>query len=74
MRKTGDAAYRTAVGVALAAAFLLIWVNGAVGIIGSENNDIAALKVKYVYQTHIPKDIFSTWNVGLDGFGEDRGK
>ena len=37
-RKTGDTAYRTAVGVALAAAFLLIWVNGAVGIIGSENN------------------------------------
>ncbi len=29
--------YRAAVGVALAAAFLLVWVNGAVGIIGSEN-------------------------------------
>ena len=37
-RKTGDSAYRAAVGVALAAAFILIWVNGAVGIIGSENN------------------------------------
>ena len=37
-RKTGDNAYRAAVGVALAAAFILIWVNGAVGIIGSENN------------------------------------
>lgn len=31
--------YRAAVGVALAAAVLLIWINGAVGIIGSENND-----------------------------------
>ncbi len=39
VRKTGNAAYRAAVGVALAAVFLLIWVNGAVGIIGSEDND-----------------------------------
>jgi hypothetical protein len=39
VRKTGDTAYRAAVGVALAAAFLLVWVNGAVGIIGSEAND-----------------------------------
>jgi len=38
-RMTGDTAYRAAVGVALAAAFLLVWVNGAVGIIGSEDND-----------------------------------
>ncbi len=36
---TGNTAYRAAVGVALAAAFLLVWVNGAVGIIGSEDND-----------------------------------
>ena len=32
VRKTSDTAYRAAVGVALAAAFLLVWVNGAVGI------------------------------------------
>ena len=38
-RKTGNSAYRSAVGVALAAAFILVWVNGAVGIIGSEDND-----------------------------------
>ncbi len=38
-RKRGDTAYRAAVGVALAAASILVWVNGAVGIIGSENND-----------------------------------
>lgn len=31
-------AYRTAVGVAVVAGFLLIWVNLAVGIIGSEDN------------------------------------
>jgi hypothetical protein len=37
-RKGGTAAYRAAVGVALAAALLLVWVNGAVGIIGSEDN------------------------------------
>jgi hypothetical protein len=37
--RTRSLAYRAAVGFALAAAFLLIWVNGAVGIIGSENED-----------------------------------
>jgi hypothetical protein len=38
-RKSADTTYRLAMGVALAAAFILIWVNGAVGIIGNENND-----------------------------------
>jgi len=37
-RKTGEAAYRTAVGLALVSVLLLGWVNGAVGIIGSEDN------------------------------------
>jgi hypothetical protein len=37
-RKTGNAAYRAAVGVALAAAFILVWVNLAVGIIGTEDH------------------------------------
>ena len=37
-RRAGRVAYRVAVGLALAAAFLLIWVNGAVGIIGNEGN------------------------------------
>ncbi len=36
-RATGNRAYQAAVGVALAAAAFLIWINGAVGIIGSEN-------------------------------------
>src|SRR5688572_13882947 len=39
VRKTDNAAYRLAAAVALAAAFLLVWVNGAVGIIGSEQDD-----------------------------------
>ncbi|MFQ5720606.1 MAG: hypothetical protein ACE5IK_13790 [Acidobacteriota bacterium] len=38
-RQSGNVAYGAAVGVALAAAFILLWVNGAVGIIGSEDND-----------------------------------
>ena len=38
-RSTANTAYRLAVAVALAAAFVLIWVNGAVGIIGDTNND-----------------------------------
>jgi hypothetical protein len=37
-RMTGSAAYRAAVGVAVAAAFILVWMNLAVGIIGSEDN------------------------------------
>ena len=37
-RTTVNKAYRAAVGVALAAAFILIWLNLAVGIIGAEDN------------------------------------
>ncbi|MGF1473568.1 MAG: hypothetical protein ACFB50_17745 [Rubrobacteraceae bacterium] len=37
-RKTRNTAYRAAVGLALAAAFILVWAAGAVGIIGSEDN------------------------------------
>lgn len=37
-RKAQDMVYRFAVGFALFTGLLLIWVNGAVGIIGSENN------------------------------------
>ena len=36
--RAGSLAYRAALAVALAAAFLLVWINLAVGIIGSENN------------------------------------
>lgn len=39
VRKTGDAAYRTAAAVALAATFLLVWIGAAVGMIGSEQED-----------------------------------
>jgi hypothetical protein len=39
VRKTGNTAFRVAAGIALSAAFLIIWLSGAVGIIGSENND-----------------------------------
>jgi hypothetical protein len=35
---TDNRAYRAGAGVALATAFILLWVNGAVGIIGNENN------------------------------------
>lgn len=36
-RRSEKTLYRIAVGVGLAGAFLLFWVNGAVGIIGNEN-------------------------------------
>lgn len=38
VQKTRGVAYRAGVGVALAAAFLLVWANGAVGLIGGERN------------------------------------
>ena len=38
-RNRDRSAYRTAVGVALVGMVLLAWVSGAVGIIGSENNE-----------------------------------
>jgi len=37
-RRSGGVAYRAGAGFAILAAFLLVWVNGAVGIIGSEDN------------------------------------
>ncbi len=37
-RKTGNSAYRAAVGVALVAAFILVWMSLAVGIIGTEDD------------------------------------
>jgi hypothetical protein len=43
LRQTTDRAYRGAAGCAVAAAFLLIWSNGAVGIVGSETNDANTL-------------------------------
>ena len=39
VRKTRNVAYRAAAGIAMAAAFFLVWVNGAVGLIGDEGND-----------------------------------
>lgn len=37
-RVSRDRAYRAGAGVALAAAFILVWMNLAVGVIGSEDN------------------------------------
>ena len=37
-RTTGNLACRAAVAIALVAAFLLVWINLAVGIVGSEDN------------------------------------
>jgi hypothetical protein len=39
-RATGSGAYRAAVGIATAAAFILVWMNLAVGIIGSEEHPL----------------------------------
>jgi hypothetical protein len=38
VRTTDNRAYRAAVGIALAASFILVWINLAVGIIGSEDH------------------------------------
>jgi hypothetical protein len=37
-RMTGDTLYRAAVGVAVVAGFILVWINLAVGLIGSEGD------------------------------------
>jgi hypothetical protein len=37
-KRAGSLAYRAATGLALAAAFILIWINLAVGLIGSEDH------------------------------------
>jgi hypothetical protein len=37
-RKTSSRLYRVATGLALAAGFILLWINAAVGLIGSEDN------------------------------------
>ena len=37
-RMTGSGTYRAAVGVAVVTAFILVWMNLAVGLIGSEDN------------------------------------
>jgi hypothetical protein len=42
-RKVGDISYRLGVGAALAGVLLLVWLNLAVGIIGSEDNPINIL-------------------------------
>lgn len=38
-KRGGNAAYRAATGIALATAFLLVWINGAVGVIGGGDLD-----------------------------------
>jgi hypothetical protein len=48
-RKRGNVAYRAAVGVAVAAALLLVWINLAVGIIGSEDNPVNGLYFLVVF-------------------------
>lgn len=42
-RRSGSRAYRIGAALALAAAFLLVWINGAVGIIGNEDNPLNLL-------------------------------
>ena len=44
-RKAGNTAYRAAVGVALAAGFMLVWVNLAVGVIGTEDDPANSMYV-----------------------------
>ena len=43
MRKSGSVACRSAAGIGLLASFLVIWINGAVGMIGSESNPMNLL-------------------------------
>lgn len=44
-RLRADTAYRVAIGLALAAALILVWINLAVGLIGSEDNPANVLYI-----------------------------
>jgi CDP-diglyceride synthetase len=48
VRATRNNAYRGALAITLAAAFLLIWIDGAVGIIGDEDNPLNLLYIGVV--------------------------
>lgn len=39
VRRSPDTAYRAGAAIAIAGAFLLVWANGAVGILGAPEND-----------------------------------
>lgn len=69
-RKSGKLAYRLGVGLALATGFLLIWANGAVGIIGSEDNPINLLYFLVVFIGIIGAFAarFQSWGLSLTMF------
>lgn len=48
MRRSGSIAYRMGAVIALVLGFLLVWINLAVGIIGSENNPLNLLFVTVI--------------------------
>ncbi|MES2626728.1 MAG: hypothetical protein V4628_15685 [Pseudomonadota bacterium] len=48
VRMTPDSTYRVAVGLSLATTFVLIWINGAVGIIGDSDVNMLYLLVPMV--------------------------
>ncbi len=48
-KRSGNASFRAGAAVALGASFLLIWINGAVGLIGSETNEVNMLYAFVVF-------------------------
>jgi hypothetical protein len=48
-RKAGNIAYRAALGVALAAAFILVWVNLAVGVIGTSGDPANSMYIGVLF-------------------------
>ena len=63
-RMTLDRAYRAAVGLALGAAFILVWANLAVGIIGSEDNASVVAMVEGKTAPQPPRPGSSTFGPG----------
>ena len=49
LRTSRAVAYRAGAGIACLASFVLLWVNGAVGLIGSENNDANMMYLGVVF-------------------------
>ena len=66
-RRAGHVAHRAAVSVALLAALLLVWINGAVGMIGSEGNP-----ANLMYLGMLAVGLIGAWIARLEPGGMSR--
>ena len=74
-RMPGNRPYKYGLILAIAATFLTIWVNGAVGIIGSENNDANAMYLAIIIVALVGSVVVQfrpagmVWVTGMNAMG-----